>query len=137
MTRMDGDGGAIEKVARPYSAWGKFFGRKFKDRVTTKGSLTRSPALATVGDRCKMVNNMDEMGSSSAQRSSCPSPPLSREVRACSEVEDLLLLAPWHRGNARRISLSIFFFWVKGGVINKQLFKSTAAALVVLPMLQF
>ena len=88
----------LEKVARPYSAWGKFFGRKFKDRVTTKGSLTRSPALATVGDRCKMVNNMDEMASSSAQRSSCPLPLLSQEVRACSEVEDLLLLAPWHRG---------------------------------------
>ena len=77
MTRMDGDGGATEKVVRPYSAWGKFFGMKFKDRVTTKGSLTRSPALATVGDRCKMVNNMDEMASSSAQRSSLPLPLLS------------------------------------------------------------
>ena len=127
----------LEKVARPYSAWGKFFCRKFKDRVTTRGSLTRSSTLAMVGGRCKLVNNMDERSSSSAQRSSCPSPPLSREVRACSEVEDLLLLALWHRGNARRISLSIFFFWVEGGVINKQLFMSTAAALVVLPMLQF
>ena len=32
------------------------------------------------------------------QRSSCPLPSLSQEVRACSEVEDLLLLAAWHRG---------------------------------------
>ena len=42
----------LEKVARPYSAWGKFFCRKFKDRVTTRGSLTRSPTLAMVGGRC-------------------------------------------------------------------------------------
>ena len=88
----------LEKVARPYSAWGKFFCRKFKDRVTTRGSLTRSSTLAMVGGRCKLVNNMDERASSSAQRSSCPLPLLSQEVRACSEVEDLLLLAAWHRG---------------------------------------
>ena len=49
------------EVARPYSAWGKFFGMKFKDRVTTRGSLTRSPTLAMVGVCCLVVSIMEEM----------------------------------------------------------------------------
>ena len=49
------------EVARPYSAWGKFFDMKFKDRVTTRGSLTRSPTLAMVGGRCLVVSIMEEM----------------------------------------------------------------------------
>ena len=67
----------LEKVARPYSAWGKFFCRKFKDRVTTRGSLTRSSTLAMVGGRCKVINIMGEVASSSAQRSTL----LSRKWR--------------------------------------------------------
>ena len=47
---------ALPKVGSPRS-----FGAELNN-----GSLTRSPTLATVGDRCKMVNNMDEMASSSA-----------------------------------------------------------------------
>ena len=49
------------EVARPYSAWSKFFDMKFKDRVTTRGSLTRSPTLAMVGGRCLVVSIMEEM----------------------------------------------------------------------------
>ena len=56
------------EVARPCSVQGKFFRRKFKDRATTKGSLTRSPALVTVGGRCKTIISMEEVSSSSAQR---------------------------------------------------------------------
>ena len=58
---------ALPKVGSPRS-----FGAELNN-----GSLTRSPTLATVGDRCNMVNNMDEMASSSAQRSSLPLPLLS------------------------------------------------------------
>ena len=56
------------EVARPCSVQGKFFRRKFKDRATTKGSLTRSPALVTVGGRCNTIISMEEVSSSSAQR---------------------------------------------------------------------
>ena len=56
------------EVARPCSVQGKFFRRKFKDRATTRGSLTRSPTLAMVGDRCLEVDILEEGSSSSAQR---------------------------------------------------------------------
>ena len=65
------------EVARPCSVQGKFFRRKFKDRATTRGSLTRSPTLAMVGGRCLVVFIMEEGSSSSAQRATL----LVREVR--------------------------------------------------------
>ena len=92
----------MENVARLCSAQGGFSlcsGRSFGAELD-QGSMTRPSALAMVGGRCKMVNNMDEMASSLAQRSSCPLPLLSEEVRACSEVEDLLLLA-WSLASRR------------------------------------
>ena len=60
-------------VARPYSVQGKFFNGKFKDRVTTRGSLRRPPTLAMVGGRCMVEANMEEGSSSSAQRATLQS----------------------------------------------------------------
>ena len=116
MARMDGDGGAIDAEPDQWrSRWGwrsswRWLPDPAAARVGTswevqgaelyQGSMTRPSAPAMVGGRCKMVNNMDEMASSLAQRSSCPLPLLSEEVRACSEVEDLLLLA-WSLASRR------------------------------------
>ena len=35
--------------------------KKFKGKVTTRGSMTRPPALPKVGGRCLMFTNMGEM----------------------------------------------------------------------------
>ena len=86
------------EVARPYSAWGKFFGKKFKDRVTTRGSLTRPPTLATVGGRCLQFTKMEELSSSSAQRAAST----SRRFGGgdCLELERIRILCDVAKGRA-------------------------------------
>ena len=59
-------------VARPYFVQGRYFMRKFKDRVR-RGPLTRPSTLATVGGRCLLFTDMEELSSSSAQRAASTS----------------------------------------------------------------
>ena len=63
-----------------------------------RGSLTRPPALATVGGRCLVFTNMEEVSSSSAQRSTLP----FKEVRwrRCSSLERIQILCDVAKGSS-------------------------------------
>ena len=72
--------------------------KEFQGRATTRGSLTRSPTLAMVGGRCNMINNMEEVSSSSAQRAASP----FKEVgwTRCSGLQRIRILCDVAKGRA-------------------------------------